>query len=76
MYLAAVWLPRGLELYDTDSWSEPEVEASASHEAMAGAFPHRCLYVYVHLLDNQVHCLSCSAINPPGPEDQGDDRTM
>ena len=36
MYIGAHWKSPGLELYDTESWSQPEVDASASEEVMAG----------------------------------------
>ena len=36
LHLAADWTPRGLDLYDTESWSQPLVHDSASPENMAG----------------------------------------
>ena len=36
MHLAAEWTPRGLDLYDTESWSQPLVHDSASPEITAG----------------------------------------
>ncbi len=36
MYLVADWQPTGLDLFDTDFWSQPLVHDSASPEIMAG----------------------------------------
>lgn len=36
MHLAAQWNPRGLDQYNIESWSQPDVHDSASAEIMAG----------------------------------------
>ena len=38
LYIAARWKPCGLDLYDTEAWSRPEVDASASEEKFAGGY--------------------------------------
>ncbi len=55
LFLAAHWKPCGLELYDTGSWSQPEVDPSASEQAMAGA----SLYTFPAIL-NIIVLVFCS----------------
>lgn len=38
LYLGAHWKTSSLKLYDTESWSQPEVDPSASEEVMAGEY--------------------------------------
>lgn len=65
MHLAADWKPRGLALYDSESWSQPLVHDSASHEIMAGEYATvdplpAPKYLNIDHLGNDCRAASCA----------------